>query len=294
MSIISAVLQGLLQGFTEFLPISSSGHLSLFQYFTGINSETSVSFSVMLHFGTLIAVALAFYKTIWRLIKEVLFLIRDIFTGEAFKKKPESARRMFLLLVISCVPLLLVLLFKDFVKSVSSDNDIIIEGICFLITALLLTLADRTVKGRINASNQTPASAAAIGFAQMLAVMPGISRSGSTISMGLICGLDRAYAVCYSFILGMPAVLAAGLMDMKDILESGSVDIEAGPAVIGMLVAALSGIMAIKLVTYIVKNDRYKFFAWYTFVLGISVIVIGLIEKFTNNAVRDFITSLIK
>lgn len=143
MSILSAILQGILQGLTEFLPVSSSGHLSLYQYFTGINSESSVTFSVMLHLGTLLAVIIAFWPTVWQLLKEFFLLFADLFRGRLFKQPATPYRRMLYLLILSCVPLLLVLPLQELITSVSADNDILVEGICFLITSALLFLADR-------------------------------------------------------------------------------------------------------------------------------------------------------
>ena len=201
MSILSAILQGILQGLTEFLPVSSSGHLSLYQYFTGINSESSVTFSVMLHLGTLLAVIIAFWPTVWQLLKEFFLLFADLFRGRLFKQPATPYRRMLYLLILSCVPLLLVLPLQDLITSVSADNDILVEGICFLITSALLFLADRAPRGHRDASTMKGKHALAIGVAQLFATLPGISRSGSTISVGQLCGLERSYAVSYSFIL---------------------------------------------------------------------------------------------
>ena len=200
MSIVSAVLQGILQGLTEFLPVSSSGHLSLFQYFTGINSESSVTFSVMLHLGTLLAVIIAFRGTVWQLLREFFLMFADLFRGRLFREKATPYRRMLYLLMLSCVPLLLVLPLQDVITSVSADNDILVEGICFLITSALLFLADRVPNGRRDAATMKGKHALAIGTAQLIATLPGISRSGSTISVGRLCGLERSYAVSYSFI----------------------------------------------------------------------------------------------
>ena len=195
MSIVSAVLQGILQGLTEFLPVSSSGHLSLFQYFTGINSESSVTFSVMLHLGTLLAVIIAFRGTVWQLLREFFLMFADLFRGRLFREKATHYRRMLYLLMLSCVPLLLVLPLQDVITSVSADNDILVEGICFLITSALLFLADRVPNGRRDAATMKGKHALAIGTAQLIATLPGISRSGSTISVGRLCGLERSYAV---------------------------------------------------------------------------------------------------
>ena len=223
MSYFSAIIQGLIQGFTEFLPVSSSGHLSLYQYFTGTSSEEALLFSVMLHFGTLAAVIIAFWPTVWQLLIEFLSIFADLFTGKLFKGYPKPYRRMLYFLMLSCVPLLVVPFVQDFIEGFSTDNSIIAEGCFFLITALLLTLADRAVKGIKTARSMTAQDSVAIGVAQVFATLPGISRSGSTISAGLLMGLDRSFAVSYSFILGLPAILAAGLLDVKDILETGEI-----------------------------------------------------------------------
>lgn len=292
MSIISAVLQGILQGLTEFLPVSSSGHLSLYQYFTGINSESSVTFSVMLHLGTLLAVIIAFRGTVWQLLKEFCLMFADLFRGRLFKQKATPYRRMLYLLILSCVPLLLVLPLQDLITSVSADNDILVEGICFLITSTLLFMADRAARGRLDASTMKGKHALAIGVAQLFATLPGISRSGSTISVGQLCGLERSYAVSYSFILGLPAVLAAGILDLHDAATAG-IGIEWGTALIGMATALIFGLLAIRLVNYLIKSDRFRIFAVYTLVLGIVVVALGIAEKLTGNAIQTFITGLI-
>ena len=291
MTIISAIFQGILQGLTEFLPVSSSGHLSLWQYFTGVNSETSVSFSVMLHLGTLLAVIIAFWPTVRQLLREFFLLFADLFRGRLFRQSPTPYRRMLYLLILSCVPLLLVLPLQDFLTSVSADNDILVEGICFLITSTLLFLADRAPRGRLDASTMKGKHALAIGAAQLFATLPGISRSGSTISVGQMCGLERSYAVSYSFILGLPAVLAAGILDLHD-AAAGGVDIEWGTALLGMAAALIFGLLAIRLVRYLAKSNKFRIFAVYTLILGSATVILGIVEKVTGNAVQAFVTGL--
>lgn len=291
MSYLSAVIQGLIQGFTEFLPVSSSGHLSLYQYFTGTSSEGSLLFSVMLHFGTLVAVLIAFWPTVWQLLIEFLSIFTDLFTGRLFRGYPRPYRRMLYFLMLSCLPLLVVPFVQDLIKGFSTDNSIIAEGCFFLITALLLTLADKAVKGIKTARSMTAGDAAAIGTAQLFATLPGISRSGSTVSAGLLMGLDRSFAVTYSFILGLPAILAAGLLDLKDVIETGELGIPIGPALVGMAVAAVSGLLSIKLVKYIVSSDKFGIFAWYTLILGVLVLGTGIAEHFTGHAIQNYLAN---
>ena len=291
MSYLSAIIQGIIQGFTEFLPVSSSGHLSLYQYFTGTSSEGSLLFSVMLHFGVLAAVAVAFWPTLWQLFIEFLSIFADLFTGKLFRGYPKPYRRMLYFLMLSCVPLLVVPFVQDLIEGFSTDNSIIAEGCFFLVTALLLTLADKAVKGVKTARSMTAGDAAAIGVAQVFATLPGISRSGSTISTGLLMGLDRSFAVSYSFILGLPAILAAGLLDLRDVLEAGELGIPLGPALVGMAVALVSGLLSIRLVKYIVRSDKFGIFAWYTLILGIVVLGVGIAEHFTGHAIQNYLAN---
>lgn len=291
MSYFSAIIQGLIQGFTEFLPVSSSGHLSLYQYFTGTSSEGSLLFSVMLHFGTLVAVLIAFWPTIWQLLIEFLSIFADLFTGKLFRGYPRPYRRMLYFLMLSCVPLLVVPFVQDLIEGFSTDNSIIAEGCFFLITALLLTLADKAVKGIKTARSMTLGDSVAIGVAQLFATLPGISRSGSTVSAGLLMGLDRSFAVTYSFILGLPAILAAGLLDLKDVIKAGELGIPIGPALVGMVVAAVAGLLSIKLVKYIVSSDKFGIFAWYTLILGVLVLGIGIAEHFTGHAIQNYLAN---
>ena len=175
----------------------------------------------------------------------------------------------------------------------SGRNDILVEGICFLITSALLFLADRVPNGRRDAATMKGKHALAIGTAQLIATLPGISRSGSTISVGRLCGLERSYAVSYSFILGLPAVLAAGILDLHDAATAG-IGIEWGTALIGMAAALIFGLLAIRLVNYLIKSDKFRIFAVYTLVLGCIVVILGIAEKVTGNAVQAFITGLIR
>lgn len=291
MSIIDAIVQGLIQGLTEFLPISSSGHLSIYQYFTGQSGEASLLFVVLLHFGTLVAIFIAFHQTIWELVVECFGFLKDLFTGQLFASKPSPKRRMLYLLALAEVPLLLVLLFKDMVTGLSTDNDVVWEGVALLITGVLLFLADHVVSGHKKAASMKPRDALTVGFTQLFATLPGISRSGSTLSAGLLCGLDRSYAVAFSFIMSIPAVLAANAVELKDALEQ-KLTIELVPTLIGITVAAISGLLAIKMVKYLVNTERLRIFSWYTFIMGTLVLTAGIIDHMTGGVVRNFFTGL--
>lgn len=287
MSILEAVLQGLIQGATEFLPVSSSGHLSLFQHFTDVTGDEAVFTTIALHIGTLIAVFIAFRQKIWALILEFFAMIKDIFTGKFSFKVGSGNRRMILMIIVSILPLFVFYIFKDFFTAVSSDSDIIAEGICFIYTAVILTIGDRAARKNAEkgigktAGETTVGDALIIGFFQGVALLPGVSRSGSTISAGMMSGLKREDAVEYSFILGIPVILAGALSELLDI-SGGDTAFEAVPLLIGMAVAAVSGYFAIRLINWLMKTDRFGIFAVYTFILGIAVIGAGIYEHVTG------------
>lgn len=287
MTVLEAFLQGLLQGFTEFLPVSSSGHLSLFQYFTGNSGDSGFLFSILLHAGTLIAVCIVFWRTIWELILEAFSLIGDLFRGRFKMRDMSVQRRMLLFLILSLLPLGLIVFLKDRISMFSTDNDISVEGFCFLITGTLLLFAAGRDKGQKNAATMTGKDALAIGAAQVVATMPGISRSGSTISTAMLLGLERSYAVSYSFILGIPAVLGAIVLEVKDAVAQGAT-LPLPIVLTGLLSAVVFGILSIKLVQWVVKGNKLKYFGYYTLTLGVLVILIGIVDNASGHMIQQY------
>lgn len=284
MKVIDAIFQAIIQGLTEFLPVSSSGHLSLYQHFTGNSGEGALTFSAMLHLGTLVAVFVAFRDTIWALIKEFCTMVKELFTGKFKLSKRNGERNMILMLIISCLMLVPFMFFKDFFSGFSEDSTILAEGICFLYTAAILMLSDKCLKGMKKPKDITVRDAVTVGFFQGIALLPGVSRSGSTISSGLFSGFTRETAVRYSFILGIPAILGGCLIEIKDAASSGFT-FEPAPYIIGFIVAAVVGTCAIKMVSWLVKTDKFKIFAYYTAALGAVVIVISIIEKIIGHTI---------
>ncbi|NLA76223.1 MAG: undecaprenyl-diphosphate phosphatase, partial [Clostridiales bacterium] len=288
-SIIKAIILGIVQGITEFLPISSSGHLSLFQHWLGVGGDTSLLFSVLLHMGTLAAVFIVYYETIWDLVLEFIAMVKDIVHGKFKYKQIKGNRRMLVMFFFSCLPLLLLLIpigdgqtVMDFFKRFSEDTSILAEGFCFLFTAVLLLAGARTAQIRKNGRKVNTIDAVFIGIAQAVAaLLPGVSRSGSTISTGLMCGISKDYMVKYSFILGIPAILAANVMELKDAVEAGE-KFDFLPAFIGIVIAAVVGVLCIKLLQVLLKKDMFKYFGYYCLALGGITIIIGLIEKFAG------------
>ncbi len=283
MSILSAILQAIIQGITEFLPVSSSGHLSLYQHFTGNSGEGALMFSALLHLGTLAAVCTVFYKQIWELIKEFCLMVKDIFTGNFSIKDASPQRRVVFMYIISTALLIPFVIFKGVFEGFAEDGSILMEGICFLYTAAILFMADRTAKGSKRAVDMKYKDATTIGFFQGIALLPGVSRSGSTISAGLFCGLTREAAVSYSFILGIPAILGGCLIEVKDGIAQEA-DIGVLPCIIGFVVAAIVGFLAIKLVQMLIKSDKFKVFWIYLGILGAVVIIIAIIEAIIGHA----------
>ncbi len=291
MSITEAIIQGIIQGMTEFLPISSSGHLSLYQYFTGQSGESGALFALVLHLGTLLAVFVAFWGTIWGLIVEFFHLLGDLFRGRFSFKGANPQRRMIFLLVVSLLPLFLTLLLKDVLRGVAEDNNIIVEGVCFLVTSVMLLMADRCT-GRITARGMSYRAAAAVGLVQALAPLPGISRSGSTLSAGMMLGLDRAFAVNFSFIMGIPAVCAALLLDAKTILEGG-LDLPPSVIIIGLVFSVVFGLLAIGMVRWLVASQKLRWLGYYTLLLGIFVLGAGIYDAISGHALQNLMIALL-
>ena len=276
MNLLQSLILGLIQGLTEFLPVSSSGHLVLFENLFGLESAESSNlfFDVLLHFGTLIAVVIAFRKDIAELIHVFVEMFRK---GDPNRQRDLFKRRMILMLLVATLPLVLIMPIKDVFEGARAYPWIV--GIALIITAGLLFFSDRVKKGNKDEKNATVFDALLVGVMQALAVTPGISRSGSTISMGVFRGFERNFAVKFSFILSLPAVLGATLLETKDAIEAG-IDFSLMPIYLaGMLVAGVSGFFAIKLVKYIANKGKFGWFAIYCAAAGIITIIVSLIQK---------------
>jgi len=287
MEYLKAIILGIIQGATEFLPISSSGHLSVAQHFMGLGGPGSLMLTVFLHVGTLVAVIAVYYKTFWKLIKEIVYFLGDLFTGRLFRKPVSEDRHLLYMLFISCLPLLLLFIpigggqnLKDFVEQFSNDNDIILEGVCFMITAFLLFKGSYDSRHKKTHPRAEMKDAWWIGIAQFFAAaLPGLSRSGSTIATGMMRGVEKNYMVEYSFVLGTPAVLAASIVEIKDAVGGAAPSMPLGPILVGVITAAVVGVLAIKLLQWLVNKDKFEFFGYYCAILSAVVIAFGVWEK---------------
>lgn len=304
MTIIDAIVQGIVQGLTEFLPVSSSGHLNITQHILGV-TEDNLFFNVMLHIGTLVAVCAFYYKLIWRLIKAFFLMIADIFRGRFKWKEMDEDRRMLIMLVIGLLPLFLLFLpvpgtgmkLKDYVESFNTDKYFIIVGICLLLTSLLLLIGDMFSRGYLvqkrhrqnpeGRKSMTVGDAIVIGLVQCCATLPGLSRSGSTLAAGQMRGVNKQKALDYTFILAIPSILAAAVLELKDALDApGGFQADIVPIIIGMVVAAVVGYFSIVLFKWLLKTDKMIVFILYTAIVGAAVIVISIMEM--NSGVNLF------
>ena len=280
---MSAVL-GFVQGVAEFLPISSSGHLTLFQHFFGM-PEPDQLFNVLLHFATLLAVCVVYWQDIWEMIVEFFRFFGDMFSREARRGHPPEARRMVLLIIVGTLPLFLVLPIQDKVEALGSNP--VFVACALLVTGCILFLSDQMAKGHKTVRSATLLDVLLVGVAQGFATVPGLSRSGCTISAGMVRGFDRKFAVRYSFLMSLPAVLGATLLKVLDVMElEGGFPQENLPKyLLGMVIAAVVGYFSIQLVKLLTSKGRFGVFAFYCWGAGaLSLLLIFMDWTFVPTA----------
>jgi undecaprenyl-diphosphatase len=282
MDYLTVIIQAIVQGLTEFLPVSSSGHLSVLQHITGVDGEAALILSIVLHLGTLAAVFVAFWDTSWGMIKEFFLTIRDIFTGKFSWKGMNGTRRMMFMVIIATAVLVPFYLFEDFFTGRQGDGDIVFEGVAFLFTAVLLFLSDKCKKGSKTGEDMTVKDAVTVGLFQVVALFPGVSRSGSTTAGSLFCGLDKQTSVTFAFILGIPAILGGSVLELGDAIRSDA-ELDWAALAVGFVISAVVGFLAIKLVAWLLKKDRFRIFGIYTAILGVLCVVGGLWEHISGN-----------
>ncbi|MGE5630254.1 MAG: undecaprenyl-diphosphatase UppP [Caulobacteraceae bacterium] len=252
MSVLQAIILGIIQGLTEFLPVSSSGHLVLFQKIFGITEPTLV-FDTMVHVGTLAAVLAVFWGDIVSILKKPF-------------------QRLTWLLVVGTIPTALIgILFKDYIEEVFKSGSTL--GFEFLITGAVLLFAEKLNRGRKGVKETSFADAAFIGVMQGIAIMPAISRSGLTISGSLLRNLDREFAAKFSFLLSIPAILGAAVFQAKDILDAGASGIGSTAVIAGTIAAAVAGYASVKIMLELLKKGSMKYFSYYVFLIGALVII---------------------
>lgn len=277
MSILEAIILGLVQGIAEFLPISSSGHLAILQNLFNMSDIEGghMLFDVLLHFGTLVAICFMY----WPDIKSMFTQTVDLFTGRnpapAGQRRQYPAARMFMLIIAATLPLVLILPVHKYIGLLS--NSTIFVGGALILTGCMLFVSDKMAKGTKTEKNMLFKDALIIGLCQCVATLPGLSRSGTTITAGIATGHDRSYAVKFSLLMSIPAVLGATLLELIDAIKAG-VDASLIPAYLfGMIAAMVSGVLAIGLLRIIAKKTRFGGFAYYCWVVGVLTIILSLI-----------------
>ena len=263
MSILSAIILGVVQGLTEFLPVSSSGHLTVFQHFLG-EIEQSLTFDIAVHVGTVLSVLTIYNKTIRKLLS-------DIFKG-LLRRDLNAGSQLAIWVIIGTVPAGLVgVFFKSHIEAMFENLWVVTAG--FLFTSLLLFFSRNKGSGQMGSQflelNGVPdihwRQAFLVGCAQAFAIIPGISRAGSTIAMGLIVGMDRKTSALFSFMLAIPAILGAAVLQLGEIEQFGSHELQV--LLTGVLVSYLVGMAGLKLVLAFVKEGRMHYFSYYLWAL---------------------------
>lgn len=250
MNILESIILGIVQGLTEFLPVSSSGHLVLLQKLFGISAESSMFLDTMLHMGTLLAVVIVLWK-------EIIDLFRKPFLTLWY-------------LVIATIPaVIFALLFKDFIDKTFGGYYL---GYAFLLTAVILTLSEFIANTVTRKRELKSGAALTMGLMQCVGIFPGVSRSGSTIAGGLAYGLDREKAAKFSFLMSIPAIIGANLLQGYEALKS-AVDIQWVPVIVGTVCAAVAGYVAVKFMLSLIQRKKLYGFAIYTAALGVLILL---------------------
>lgn len=279
MELWKAIMMGIIQGLAEFLPISSSGHLAIFKHVLNIDFETGgIVFDVMLHMGTLAAIFVAFWSDVKELIIEGFGILGDFFKNLFVKEKKSynkiintAYRRFVMLVIVSTIPTGIIgVVFKDVIEQASAT--LVIPGICLIITSILLQIADRAPLGDKNSETVSYKEAGLVGIAQGIATLPGISRSGITITACRVLGFDRDFAVKYSFIMSIPAVLGAAVLELKDFSLAGVGMVTFVNYIVGTVIAGVVGYICIKTMLVIVRKKNFKGFSIYCLTAGIIAV----------------------
>ena len=266
-----AVILGVVQGVAEFLPISSSGHLSLLQYFFGME-EPDALYNILLHFATLAAVCTVYWRDVADMILEFFRGVAAMFSHREEQGRPPEGRRLVLLVILGTLPLFAVLPFDDAVEGLGANP--VFVSVMLLVTGCILFLSDRYGGGRKNARTATVKDVLLVGVAQGFATIPGLSRSGTTISAGMALGFDRNFAVRYSFLMSLPAVFGATLLKVVKVVKDGALDAELLPMYLtGMVVAGVVGYFSIRLVKLLADRGKFGRFAWYCWLAGAASLI---------------------
>ena len=286
MTLIQSVFLGIVQGVTEFLPVSSSGHLAILRNLFGIQTDGGLLFDVMLHLGTVIAICAVFYKDVLRMIGETVRMVSDIGKNGStliHNKKEKDAvrykkilhnnyRRFVVMILCATIPTAVIGYAARDLVNLAYDS-LLAPGIGLIMTAVLLIIADASESGTKIPKDISFTSAFLIGIAQGISTLPGLSRSGTTIAASLISGYDKRFAVKYSFIMAIPAILGATILELSQLDSSHVGAAQFFIYLIGAAVAGIVGYFCIKKMLRIVRKKKFRGFAIYCLIVGsISII----------------------
>ena len=273
MSIVSAVLYGIIQGLTEFLPVSSSGHLAIAHGLLGTAAEdgSRFTFDILLHLATLVAVLIVYWRDIFPLVPACFRVIGKVFRGKFRLAECDDHERLFVYLVIATVPLVAAVFLNDKVELIGNYPKIV--GGILILNGMVLFLSDRIGKGNKELPEAKPGNALTVGLCQLCAIVPGLSRSGSTITGGRLCGFTREFAVKFSFILSIPAILGANIFEIPEVVNNPVPASDLPAYALGMLAAAVTGILAMKLLSYVSKKSNFRIFSIYCVIVGIVAVI---------------------
>lgn len=277
MSLFSAILLGLVQGITEFLPISSSGHLAIAEELLSFTGASNVPgfFDVLLHLGTLVAVFVAYWGDIKEMVLELFCGVRDLKNRSTPSPLP-PARRLIVLIIMATLPLFVIVPFKDTIEGLAGS--LYFVSVALIATGCMLFFSDRVKKGRKTEKTATMKDALIVGLGQAIATCPGISRSGTTITVGCFVGYERSFAVRFSFLMSIPAILGANILSLKDALETGIIWGDVPVYLVGVAVAALSGYACIRLLKMIAAKGKFGAFAYYCWAVGALTLVMTVVR----------------
>jgi undecaprenyl-diphosphatase len=282
MNILNAILLGLVQGVAEFLPISSSGHLALVENILGAQAvaemDSSALFNILLHLATLVAVIIAYWADVRAMAVEGVAMVKGLGKGQSLSEGNIPARRLIVMIVVATVPLFVIVPFNDAIEKLNAMPWFI--GLALIVTGTLLYIADRMPKGTKTEKTMTLVDALVIGLAQAVATLPGLSRSGTTITAGMSRGLNREFAVRFSFLMSLLSVLGAVVLKVISALGE-PVDSSLIPAyLIGMVVAGVTGYLSIRLLQkLVVDKGRFGGFAYYCWGVGALSVILSLVLK---------------
>ena len=270
MDIIQGIIIGIVQGLTEFLPVSSSAHLVFIQNILGV--ESSLAFDTFLHLGSLLAVLWFFRADIIKMILSWIDSVMDIFQGRFREGLYDDAyKRLAWYVILATIPVALVgVLFEDAVEGLFAGA-LYVPAFFLFVTGTILYLSQRMTSGNINLKNISAKESVFMGLGQACAILPGLSRSGTTIAAGLVIGLDKEFAAKFSFILSIPAIFGAFVVQVKDI--GGAMDANFLPIVLGFIAAFIAGYAAIKWMLELIQKRSLDIFAYYCWIVGIVVFI---------------------